>query len=168
MPLCTEVEISVNKRPKFPNRCVVCAGQKPDTKMVIGDFRMGWFSFFSNIPEGWSSVTVPVHAKCRRPYKLRRWLTRIDYLVLLAVIWNYFGDQIEALIPAAVRNPGRKVAALIILSPVILIELLNPPRFDVSVGKHYVSFQFVDKEYAGAFAKINDESRRYMEIVLQM
>jgi hypothetical protein len=168
MPLATDVDISVNKRPRFPKRCIVCTGREPNTKMVIGDFLVGWFSFFTNIPEGWGSVTVPVHAECKRPFKLRRWLTRICYIVFFAVIWTYFGDQIEALFPPIIRNPGRKVAAVIILSPLILIDVFYPPRFDISVSKYYVTFLFIDKDFAAAFAKKNDELRRYREIVCEM
>ncbi len=67
-----------------------------------------------------------------------------------------------------IRRPGRKIAAVIILLPVIVAEMLNPPRFDIAVGKYYVTFEFADKVYAAAFAKKNDELRRYNEIVAEL
>jgi hypothetical protein len=125
---------------------------------------IGWFSFFTDIPEGWGSVTVPVHTRCRKPFRLRRWLTRLGYLVLAFATWWLVGKHIEAILPDIIRRPGRKVLLGVMLLPVILIDVFNPPRFDITVSKYYIDFQFADRQYAAAFAKANNETRRYEEI----
>jgi hypothetical protein len=168
MPLSTDVELSINIRPQFPNCCIVCSGERPDTTMSVGDLAVGWFSFFTDIPEGWGSVTVPVHATCKKPFKLRRWLTRIGYLAIAVILWWQFGEQIEALLPEIIRRPGRKVILIAMMLPVVLIEMFKPPRFDIAVGKYYVTFEFADMRYAAAFAEHNNELRRYREILSEL
>lgn len=168
MPLSTEVQLSVNKTPRFPKRCIVCSGKSPDARMRVGDLLTGWFSLFTDIPEGWGSVTVPVHSSCKRPFRLRRWLTRLGYMALAFLIWWRFGEQIEAVLPDAIRRPGRQILLAAFLFPVFLIELFLPPRFDITFSKYYVTFEFADSRYALDFAKTNDELRRYEEIRSEM
>lgn len=164
MPLSTDVEISVNIRPTFPQRCVVCSGEQPDSTVGVGDLMIGWFSFFTDLPEGWRQVNVPVHTDCRRPFKLRRWLSRLAYLAIAILIWSYFGEQIEAWLPEMIRRPGRKVVLVGLMAPFIIVELFFPPRFDITATKYYVTFEFADPRYAAAFALENRELRRYEEI----
>ena len=164
MPVSTDVKLSVNVRPRFPKRCIVCSGREPDARTSVGDLMIGWFSFFTDIPEGWGSITVPVHKKCNRPFKLRRWLTRIGYIALAGVLCWLFGNQIDALFPVAFRQLGRKITVGAMMVPVCLIEVFFPPRFDITVSKYYITFWFADKGYAAAFAKRNDERNRYKEI----
>lgn len=166
MPLSTDVQLSINIKPKFPRRCIVCSEKNPDTKMGVGDLMIGWFSFFTDIPEGWGSVTVPVHRECKRPFRLRRWLTRIGYFVLMLAIWSQFGEQIEAMLPFP--RLTRKFALIFMLLPVFIFEMFHPPRFDITVTKYYVTFEFADIRYAAAFAKQNNELRRYEEIKSEM
>ena len=168
MPLSTDVQLSINVRPKFPKRCIVCSGRSPDSETGVGDLTVGWFSFFTDIPEGWGTVMVPIHSACRKPFKLRRWITRIGYLALACVLWWLFGEQIEAILPEIMRRPGRKVLLVAMMLPVLILEMFNPPRFDITVGKYYVTFEFADKRYAAAFARKNNELKRYEEIKSEM
>lgn len=156
MSLSSDVCLPKTTRPKFPNRCIVCSGEKPDAKMGVGDLAIGWFSFFTDIPEGWGSVVVPVHTKCRHPFRLRRWGTRLAYLVIAALLWWLLGDYVVAVLPEGLRRIGSKLALLLMLAPVVLIELFNPPRFDITVRKHDVTFLFADINYASSFAKLNN------------
>src|SRR5580704_5496663 len=109
MPISTDVKLSVNVRPQFPKRCIVCSEERPDAKMGVGDLLIGWFSFFTDIPEGWGTITVPVHARCKRPFKIRRWLTRMGYIAIAAVLWWLVHQQVEALLPLAFRRLGSKI-----------------------------------------------------------
>lgn len=136
--------------------------------MNVGDLLVGWFSFFTDIPEGWNSVTVPVHVQCRRPFRTRRWLSRAAWMGMTFLVLWLFGDQIEALLPDAFRNALRKIAILVILMPALLFEALNPPAFDLTFTKYYITFEFADIRYAAAFAKINDELKRYEELRTEM
>lgn len=168
MPLSTDVELSVNKKPKFPRRCIVCSGPEPDHKMRVGDLLVGWFSFSTDIPAGWSSVQVPVHRQCQRPFKLRRWLTRLGYMALVAAILYFFHARIESIVPAAFGRFGMKVVIVLMILPVAVLEILYPPRFDITAGKHFITFEFADGIYAAAFAKKNDEMRQYAKIVAKL
>lgn len=165
MAFPTEVSISVNKVPKFPKRCLVCCEKNPDTRMRVGDFLVGWFSFFTDIPEGWGDVVVPVHAGCKRPFRLRRWLTRLGCIAFGSLMLYAFHDQIEAVLPGRF---GRKIFLFIALIPLAVLELMNPPQFDVTFTKYYVIFQFANPRFAAAFAKHNDEMRRYREIQAEL
>ena len=164
MLLSTDVKLSVNVKPKFPKRCVVCSGKSPDKRMSVGDFMVGWFSLFTDLPEGWGSVSVPVHTECKRPFRLRRWMTRISYISTACLIYWYFGAPLEAMFPAEIRQLGRKIILFPILFLMGLIEAFYPQRFDISVSKYYITFQFADPLYAAAFAKANGERNRLEEI----
>lgn len=168
MPLATDVKISVNWNPQFPKRCVVCSGEAPDARMSVGDLTVGWFSFWTDIPEGWGSVTVPVHTSCKKPFRLRRWLSRIAFIVIAFVLWWFFGEWIDSILPVSGRNVGRKVLLILMMLPVFLIEVIFPPRFDITVEQYYVTFHFADAAYALEFAKQNREMKRYEEILGEM
>lgn len=164
MPLSTDVRLSVNVQPRFPKRCIVCSQQRPDQTIGVGDLAVGWFSFFTDIPEGWGSVSVPIHAGCRRPFRTRRWLTRLGYVAAVLFLYWLLGEQLESLLPTGLRRIGLKVAFIVLLLPLIVMEMLHPARFDITVSKYHVDFEFADPVYAAAFAKLNNEVRRYEEI----
>ena len=160
----TDVKLSVLIKPEFPDRCVVCSGNAPDSTMGVGDLMIGWFSFFSDIPEGWSSVKVPVHSDCKGPFRLRRWLSRLIYFALAIAIWCLFGGQIEAMFPEIIMRLGSKVVMVLLLLPGMALEMFYPPRFDITVSKYYITFEFSDSRYALEFAECNKEYRRCEEI----
>ncbi|MBL8888526.1 MAG: hypothetical protein JNL67_01010 [Planctomycetaceae bacterium] len=155
MPLCTDVRLLKSCNPKFPNRCIACSGPSPDSSIGVGDLSVGWFSFLTDIPEGWSSVNVPIHSVCKRPFRLRRWATRLGYLALAFVLWWFLGESIVAILPKGLERIGTKVILVLMLAPVIIIEMFRPPRFDITVGKYEVTFEFADPDYAAAFAVLN-------------
>jgi hypothetical protein len=60
---------------------------------------------------------------------------------------------------------GRKVLLILMMSPVFLIEVIFPPRFDIALEQYYVTFHFADVAYALEFAKQDREMKRYEEIL---
>lgn len=102
---------------------------------------VGWFSFFTDIPEGWGSVSVPIHAGCRRPFRTRRWLTRLGYVAAVLFLYWLLGEQLESLLPTGLRRIGLKVAFIVLLLPLIVMEMLHPARFDIRVSKYHVDFE---------------------------
>lgn len=155
------ITLGLYDKPRFPKRCVVCSGSRPDSKMGVGDFIHSWFSFMTDLPEGWGEVRAPVHNRCKWQFRLRRWLTRLVYLSLVVVLYWQFGNWFEAQLPRPLSSLGMKVIFTIMLIPVIFVEhWICPPRFDVTFFEETVDFDFVDMHYAMEFREKNKEHLR--------
>jgi len=130
---------------------------------------VGWFSFLTDIPEGCGEVKVPVHRKCRGAFRLRRWMGRLFYFAVVIGCFWLFWEPMQAALPVGIERIGMKVAALAAICPLVMIEhVFFPPRFDITVTKYYITFEFADARYAADFARLNNEPRRYEEIKRQM
>ena len=155
------VTLGLYDKPRFPKRCVVCSGLAPDEKIGVGDFIVSWLGFLTDIPEGWEEVRVPVHSRCKWRFRMRRWIARLTYLVVTGALYYHFGEQIEAFLPISLRRIGLKIVFVILLIPLAYIEVIFPPRFDVTFFSDTVDFEFMDPDYAAKFIERNRDSIRH-------
>ncbi len=155
------VSMRLSVKPRFPKRCVVCHQTHPDTKVGVGDFIHSWFSFLTDIPDGWGEVLAPIHNRCKWRFRLRRWLTRLGYCSLVGILYWKFGDWFETQLPRPLQRMGMKVVFAIMLLPVALVESwFWPQRFDVTFFDDTVDFDFSDPSYAMEFREKNKEHLR--------
>ena len=152
------VTLGLSDKPRFPKRCIVCSQLSPDTRIGVGDFVVSWFGFVTDIPEGWGEVQVPIHNWCKWRFRGRRWLTRLAYFALIGILYWLCGSQIQEMFPRPLRRIGLKVVFTILLIPVVFIEKLFPPRFDMTVYSETIEYEFLDSDYADEFAHRNADN----------
>jgi hypothetical protein len=142
------VDVPLGDALAFPGRCVVCG------ENVDGDppFRMSVFHKplrFTFWPRPRTSqVSVPAHKACAA--KLSR---RLTLLRLVAVAGGMAGAAL-----AVCFKVSYLWAVMLFLSglgPVMLWELLAPPKLDLVGTAHGYKLFFSDQSYAREFAELN-------------
>jgi hypothetical protein len=140
----------------FPDRCIYSSESgADDSVLVIANSQNPILSFFAPILLlfGWKSVRAPIKKK----YKIRYYFTsygRDIIMILLAFLFVF------AVMPSFDRSDSfRKIKGagivLLMLSPWIAFEVLFPRRFDITVTKDSISYEFTDEIFADEFAEIN-------------
>jgi len=140
----------------FPDRCVYSSELgADDSVLVIANSQNPILSFFAPILLlfGWKSVRAPIKKK----YKIRYYFTsygRDVIMILLAFLFVF------AVMPSFERGDSfRKIKSagivLLMLSPWIAFEVIFPRRFDITVTKDAISYEFTDEILAEEFAEMN-------------
>lgn len=154
MGLSADVRLPRSQAPKFPDRCVVCGGDSPDTSITVSSRSVGWWTWFFWLP-GWRfAVQAPACGKCRARF-LHQWWSR--WLLNVAIVFSavfliapWFSEW-----PRPVRKWVALGVVLLAVSPWFLWQLFFPPPLDLTVYTDTVDYEFKDEEYAAEFAALN-------------
>lgn len=154
----TDVNLSRDKAPVFPNRCVVCLQDEPDAKVSLSDRSGKLMSFFSPLLYFFgkkSTVDVPCCSTCRGAFRLQRWGRKaVMWVMLIAaggVAWQ-FRDSVEG---RGLRKLALVGIAIVALAPFIVWEVFRPPYFDITANSKDVDYEFQSEAYAHEFATLN-------------
>lgn len=154
MPWSTDVSLPRAYTPAFPDRCVACGRPGPDSTYTTATRSIGWWS----VLPGWFGARVEATAPACEPCRLamtrqRRVRQAVNAVCILA------GAGAAVWLLGWYRGPGRKVlltgAVLVLLTPLMVWELLNPRPFDLTAYAETVDYEFRDPAYAAEFAALN-------------
>ncbi|MHC4515021.1 MAG: hypothetical protein ACYTKC_21560 [Planctomycetota bacterium] len=156
MAFSSDVRLSRDQEPVFPDLCVHCLEENPGDLLEISEGTTCWARF---VLWWWPArrhrVSVPACVNCRSACLIPRRLANFFSSVLVAVAvvagFLYFGET---------PRPYRKwlVIGLCILAilPVTVWQVFRPPPFGMTVFRSSVDYEFRSPDYAQEFARLND------------
>lgn len=154
MGLSSDVRLPKNRKPEFPNRCVVCGQEHPDSTVPVSTRAIGWWTWMFWLPGRKFSVQVPACSGCgRRLWRqhLFRWLiTIVLILCVVFAIAPFFAD-----FPRAYRKWLILGAVIVVLLPWFLWQVFFPPPLDLTAFSDSIDYEFRDRAYAEEFASLN-------------
>ncbi|MBC2603691.1 hypothetical protein [Puniceicoccus vermicola] len=146
--------------PRFPDRCVY-SGERgaDDSVLVIANGQNPISSFFSPLLLlfGWKSVRAPILRRHKWKYYFFSYgrdvvMVALVFLFIFAVMPMLDGNDPNKRIKGA-------VIVLLMLSPWIAFEVLFPRRFDITMKKDSISYEFSHEDVAEEFAELNLNDR---------
>ncbi|MGC3970936.1 MAG: hypothetical protein QM775_27465 [Pirellulales bacterium] len=161
--MATAVEITLPKQqvPRFPAKCVCCEqaandrirlhhnGQSPLAVVLVPIL---WAC-------GWSTIEAPICRSCKPKFLWQRWGRG-------ALMWAATGTAVFCIAPHVADLPPivRKLVgiALVVaaISPLALLEVLCPRRFDTTAHRKTVDYAFASPTYAAEFRELNSLTNR--------
>jgi fatty acid desaturase len=159
MPLSTDVRLPRNIVPVFPDACCSCGRDHPGDHILAKGRRVRFIELF--LPWLWFfgkrvKLEVPVCAACRpEVLATRRWMLVV--LVVAGAIASYFVfPWVKSL------ELGRGMTKLVSLGAVVgaiaplwIYWVFHPPKFDLTVFRDHVDYEFASADYARRFAECN-------------
>ena len=155
MPLSTDVKLSKDVQPVFPDRCVSCDRDQPDENIKICTHSIGWHTLLF-----WSfgkrfCVNVPVCFQCKKSMRMQRFfslLINFLFIVIGVYVAVYLLDSYEG----SFKKWLVMGIAVICILPLITWEIFFPPSIELTAYSETVDYQFKNSDYAEEFAEFND------------
>ena len=154
MPVSTDVNLPKSLAPVFPNRCVACGADQPESTYRTGTSAIGWWTlaFWSFGPR--FTAEVPACTTCRVRMRNLRWLQ-----LAVNIVFAFAGVGAAFYLLQWYQGPFKRWLvlgiALIALMPVILWETFFPRPFAMTAYAKTVDYEFRDGDYAYEFAALN-------------
>lgn len=143
------VEIDGESQPVFPQRCIACAriGSEMPVSMQVGDEegRVDYYLYgFGVSPSQGPLLTVPIHDSCAKAIR-NDFLKRLALILLLAASVIALGLYLH-------HGLLGLIAAVIISTPLLYIQMMKPVPFEFYKTPNSCVFIFANREYAREFA----------------
>lgn len=167
MASSVDVRLPRTTQPKFPDACIVCNGDDPDATIDVGDFHYGWASLITSVPRDWTAVSVPIHTRCRRPFRRSRWLMRLVVVLIVGGLYLLLRHSLEGFLQPIAGGFHRFATQALFAVMLALPEVFWPPCFDFSISRRSVTYSFSDYRYAAEFAQANGQDMRFLEIMAE-
>ena len=153
------VRLRAKAEPVFPNRCILSGEENPNSKEKISANASGPF-----IAILFPLLMLFQHRRFffffMRKYKWKHYIQFIvrDFVPIIVVI--NVGYHLS---PLFLKNdPFGKYKlmglALLAISPWVIFNNWFPRKFDINAKDEWVEYEFLSKDYAEEFAKLNSEN----------
>jgi hypothetical protein len=162
-----EIKLPRSRAPRFPDRCVVCDKEHPDSKLTLSARAFAWWMAFV----WWAAMlswfkgfqcAIPACAGCARKfmrqYRMRFVIEAVLVLAAIALAIYLVHD-----LPRVWRKWAGIGSALLILMPMFVWQALWPMRVQIDTDGSTVEYQFTDAEYANEFKAMNKPKPAKME-----
>jgi hypothetical protein len=158
MAVSTDINLPKMHVARFPDRCVVCGCNNPDSHIRIITGSIGWWTWLL----WWFGkpfvVKAPSCTGCA--WKLHS-LRLLSLLVTIGVaiaafyfLWPHFKDSV----PRGARKWAMMGLAIGCVLPQFIFEVFFARPFDVTAFADSVDYEFTSKDYAVDFAMLNHDA----------
>lgn len=154
----TDVNLPKNHQVRFPDRCVVCGEESPNSTVTLITSSLAWWAFLLLVIGRPFKVTAPA---CRWCGWRLQWSRFVSLLVAFAfiyiafwVLWPMFGAQV----PQAIRRWVKIAFAVACCTPLIIYEVFFPKPFAITAFSDSVDYEFTDELAAYEFAQENEDA----------
>jgi len=158
MAMSTDVNLPKHHKAQFPDQCVVCKAESPDSKVRLITGTTGWWSWLLWMFGKPFSVQAPACRRCSWQLHFQRFGS---LLLTLALIYVAFW-HVWPLLKIEVARPLQKWImlgiALVCLLPQIFYEVVFPHPFSITAFSNSVDDEFRDEELAIEFANLNADA----------
>ncbi|WP_169973612.1 hypothetical protein [Tautonia rosea] len=154
MPVSTDVNLPKSHPAVFPDRCIACGVDEPGVSYRVGTNAIGWWTLAF-----WSfgrrfTVDVPACESCRDRMHRQRW-----FRLAVSAVGVVIGVGVAFFLLQWYEGPFKRWfamgIALACLLPVFLWETFFPRPIDLTAYSNTVDYEFLDPDYAEAFAELN-------------
>ncbi len=150
MALGTDVVLKDDADVLFPEKCVVCGlPTEYKTDRLEADPPPSYFGGFKWLAGKTGSLRFPLHSRCSDKLKNQlsfRNLLIFGFVIIISVIGIYHGLNRWEII----------TLGLLLILPIALWQMHNPPPVTFTVDDGIITFTFKDRSYAVNFAEINN------------
>ncbi len=160
MAWSSDVVVSRDRKPVFPDRCVVCAAGTPGDTVRLKESAIRFWAFLGVWLWFWAAmdrvvIEAPACPPCSRDFRReRRWRSIVETLYFIVafacaafLLTSYEGVMKKTLI---------YWLAIVLVLPAIVWHMRNPLPFDITVTRRNVTYEFADPAYVSEFEKLND------------
>ncbi|QDU58679.1 hypothetical protein [Aeoliella mucimassa] len=152
-----DVRLPRKHRAQFPDRCVQCNADHPESLVTIWTSTQGWWTFITLFWGKPVRIVAPVCPGCRWRLRLGRWGDGLlIWAVGLAVIFTCM-PFIEPHVPRPLAKYAVLIPFIICLVPYIIWKTYWPPAFDVTAYEKSIDYEFRSLDYAMEFCDLNEE-----------
>ncbi len=155
MAQSTDINLPRAHAARFPDRCVVCDCDDPNSHVRLLTGTLGWWTW---LLWWWGKpfiVKAPACTTCAwKLHGLR--LVSLIMTISIAVaalwlVWPHWKDSV----PRGLRKWAMMGLAILCLLPQIVFEVFFAKPFDVTAYADSVDYEFKSKDYAVEFASLN-------------
>ena len=155
MATSTDINLPRSHIAQFPNKCVVCDAESPDSTLRHFTGTLGWwtwiFFWFGSV----FSVTAPACKGCGWKHHGRRilslLLTAAIGFLALTYIWPHLKDEV----PRSLHRWAGVALCLVCILPQILWEVFFAAPFNITAYSESVDYEFGSMDLAAEFAVEN-------------
>lgn len=159
MPMSVDVNLPKDHTPRFPDRCVVCGEEKPDSTVKIKTDSSGWWSMFFWWMWRRHATEAPACKECGRSLHRQRFgMTLMTAAVVGLVLFCVF-PMFEDMIPRAFRKYAFVGVVILCLLPQIIYRVANPLPFYTTAYRKSVDYEFRERLMAFQFANMNQDAK---------
>jgi len=155
MAMSIDVNLPRSHPARFPDRCVVCGRDGPQSHARIVTGTLGWWTWVVWWWGGPFMVKAPACPGCAWKLQGKRGASVLVTILLAALalflVWPWFKDTV----PPGLRRWAMMGLALACILPQIVIEVLYARPFDVTAFADSVDYEFTSHLYAAEFAVLN-------------
>lgn len=151
----TDINLPRTYSPRFPDRCVVCGCQSPNSHVRLITGSIGWWTWLF---WWWGKPFIAKAPSCAgcawKLHGLRFISLAVTIVITVAAFWLIWPHFKEA-VPRGIRKWAMMGLALVCLLPQIIFEVLFAKPFDITAYAESVDYEFTSKDYAVDFAMLN-------------
>lgn len=154
----TDVNLPRSHVAQFPNRCVVCGHDDPQSHVRLITGTLGWWTWLL----WWFGkpfvVKAPACTGCAWKLHGLRFISLIATISITVVVLWLVWPQLKDSVPPGVHKWAMMGLALVCLLPQVVFEVFYAKPFDITAYAESVDYEFTSKDYAIDFAMLNDDA----------
>jgi hypothetical protein len=155
MAFSTDVNLPKSYTARFPDKCVVCGLDRPDSSVRLITGSLGWWTWLLWCFGKPFTVMAPACGFCAWGLHLRRIIILLITIAAIVVVMWLVWPTISADVPRFARKWVAMGLILVCLLPWFIWQAFFPHAFDVTAYEDSVDYEFRDKELAVEFAALN-------------
>jgi hypothetical protein len=158
MGFSVDVNLPRSHKARFPDKCVVCGEERPDSTIRLITGSLGWWTWLL-----WHSGTpftarAPACTFCAWGLHLRHIVVLlITIAAVIAVMWLVW-PMVSERVPHFARKWAAMGLVLACLLPWFVWQAFFPHPFDITAYADSVDYEFCDRELAVDFAAMNGDA----------
>ena len=154
----TDINLPRKHPARFPDRCVVCNCDSPNSHVRLMTGSIGWWTW---LLWWWGKPFIakaPACYGCAWKLHLMRFLSLAVTLAIVAASLWLIWPNVEGAVPLGLRKWAMMAIAIVCLLPQIFFEVFYAKPFDVTAYADSVDYEFTSKDYAVDFATLNRDA----------
>ena len=166
MTMSIDVNLPKDHPARFPDRCVVCGIESPDSTMRVFTNAIGWWTWLFWIFGKPFFIRLPACTGCSRWLHVRRFLDVVITIGIIVLAYGYLRPLVPRDLPRFVQKVILMGLLLLCFLPCFILNIFFPPPFDLTAFEKSVDYEFRDAELAQEFAELNQDAEWVKDLLI--